>query len=329
MIKKNPLLIKECREKKQTEFDAYYQTVMMSVGLKHTFKPGEPCTFEVNEPSMHTASNVVTPDAIFQCDNNTKGIVCEIKTSLPDSDELLLSDSKEQIEKYSRIEKGWKTKTGKINEHSILLLIHRTESKKFDSKLKKWLEEKDIQSDKKICVADWQSVKPFKVGASDTTILSLTSGTTGCKFFDEKLTKDIEIETDKISLEYETRKFVKSPPPDLYILTILYQDVFSYLAEDKDEFIVTIDELMNILTEYYTSWSGLEGEQSQIRRRWIINAMDKFCEIKIAEKVASKPYKYKIKWSKKLTKNVSEYILDKLCGKQQTIVEDEKQTKLI
>ena len=108
----------------------------MSVGLKHIFREGEKCTFKINEPSMHTQTNTVTPDAIFQCDNDTRGIVCEIKTSLPTSDEFLLKDMKEQIEKYSDIHKGWKTTSEEIAEHSILLFVHRTDAKKLDSKLK-------------------------------------------------------------------------------------------------------------------------------------------------------------------------------------------------
>lgn len=326
--KKNPLLIKNCRDQNRNEFDAYYQTVMMSVGLSDIFNPSEPCVFKVNEPSMHHSTNTVTPDAIFQCDNDQKGIVCEIKTSLPANDEHLLKDMKDQIEKYSDIKKGWKTGNGKIKDHSILLFLHRTDSKKFDSKLKKWLENGDIKTDKKICIADWQSIRPFKAGAKDITLLSYRSGTTGCKYFDKKLNDDISLDTDSLSLKYETRKFVKSAPPDLYIMTILYQDVFPVFANDDEEFNVSVDELMETLTDYYASWSGLEGEQTQIRKRWITGAMDKFVKIKIAEKTREKSYSYRIKWSKNLPKDVTKYLLSKLCGKEEEITTDPKQAKL-
>jgi len=326
--KQNPLLVKECRDRNQTEFDSYYQTVVMSVGLKHIFNDNEPCVFKVNEPSMYNSTNLVTPDAIFQCDNDKKGIVCEIKTSLPASEEYLLKDMKDQIEKYSDIKKGWKTKSGTIDNHSILLFLHRTDSKKFRSLLDKWISSGDIVTDKKICIADWQSIRPFKVGSKDTTLLSHRSGTTGCDYFDQKLKDDIELVTDELFLEYETRKFVKSAPPDLYIMTILYQDVFSTFANNEDEFIVSIDQLMKMLTDYYTSWSGLEGEQTQIRKRWIIRAMDKFVEIKIAEKILEKSFSYKIKWSKHLPKDINEYLLTKLCGKGEEIRIDPRQTKL-
>jgi len=158
--------------------------------------------------------------------------------------------------------------------------------------------------------------------------VSHRSGTTGCDYFDQKLIEDVELDTDALSLEYETRKFVKSAPPDLYIMTILYQNIFPTFANNEDEFTVSITQLMKTLTDYYTSWSGLEGEQTQIRRRWVIRAMEKFSEIKIAEKILEKSYSYHIKWSKNLPKDITEYLLTKLCGKEEKKNIDSKQTKL-
>ena len=326
--KKSSQSIKQCRDKAQTEFDSYYQTVIISVGLKHIFDSNEPCTFKVNEPSMKTNFNTVTPDAIFQCDNDTKGIVCEIKTSLPENEEHLLKDMKDQIEKYSKIVSGWKTENGTIDQYSILLVIHRTESKKLDKLVKQWIKNGDIVTNKNICISDWQSIRPFKIAAKDTILLSHRSGTTKCNYFDKRLQEDIKIDADSLVLEYENRKFVKSTPPNLYVMTILYQNIFPIFANDDDEFTVTIDDLMKPLTEYYTSWSGLEGEQSQIRRSWVNSAMDEFSRIQVAEKTGKKNFSYTIKWSKNLPKDVTGYLLDKLCGKDENIVTDAKQARL-
>ena len=328
MKKKDPSSINKCRKKNQTEFNSYYQTVIMSVGLKHIFNNEEPCVFKINEPSMHHSTNTVTPDAIFQCDDDKKGIVCEIKTSLPTNEEYLLNDMKDLIEKYSNIKKGWKTNDGQIDDHSILLLLHRWDSREFKSLLSEWLDSKTIVTDKNICIAEWQSVRPLKMDSKDMILLNHHYGTTGCDYFDQKLKEDIKLDIDAISIEYETRKFVKAAPPDLYIMTMLYQDIFPTFANDEDEFTITIGQLMKTLTDYYTSWSGLEGEQTQIRKNWIIRAMDKFAEIKVVEKIPGESYSYRIKWSKNLPKNIKEYLLRKLCGKEQTVINDPKQTKL-
>lgn len=280
--------IQKCRDKNPVEYDAYYGTVMLSVGLKHIFTDDEPCTFKTNEPSMQTSNNCVTPDVIFQCDNDNRGIVCEIKTSLPHKEQYLLQAMKDQIEKYSDIQSGWKTRSKTINQYAILLL-HRNDSKTMDNHLQKWLKSRDIVTDKKICIAEWQHNSPLKVPRRDEILISHRSGTTECDYFDQKLHDDIKLDEMRLARDYETQKFVKSDPPDLYIMTILYQDLFSTLATDRDEFVVTIDGLMGELTKYYTSWSGLVGEQTQIRRRWIIKAMDKFSEVGIAQKHTEQP----------------------------------------
>ena len=99
-----------CRELHNAEYDACYSTVVVSVGLKGALGTDRRCSFKVNEPAMHTAaSKEVHPDAIFQCDNDMKGIACEIKSSLPHSQKQMLHGLGEQVGKYAEIETGWKT----------------------------------------------------------------------------------------------------------------------------------------------------------------------------------------------------------------------------
>lgn len=325
---KHSAQIQECREKNIVRFDAYYNTVIMSVGLKHIFTDDEPCTFKTSEPSMQTSNNHVTPDVIFQCDNDSRGIVCEIKTSLPDNEQYLLQDMKDQIEKYSDIQSGWKTESKTINQYAILLLLYRNDSKTMDKHLQEWRRSGAIVTNKKICIAEWQHNHPYKVPRRDEILISHRSGTTDCEYFDQKLHNDIKLDELQLTTDYETQKFVKSDPPDLYIMTILYHDLFSTLATDRDEFTVTIDELMKKLAEYYASWSGLEGEQTQIRRRWVTRAMNKFSEMGMAQKHAEQQDTYKIQWSKRIPKNIKEYLLDKMCGKERRAIKDDKQATL-
>ena len=240
----------------------------------------------------------------------------------------LLQDMKDQIEKYSDIQSGWKTESRTINQYAILLLLHRNDSKKINKLLQRWCKSGDIVTSKKICIAEWQHNHPLKVPSRDEILISHRSGTTECDYFDQKLHEDVKLDEMQLITDYETQKFVKSDPPDLYTMTILYHNLFSTLSADRDEFTVTIDELMKKLAEYYTSWSGLEGEQTQIRRRWIIRAMDKFSEIGVAKKHTEQQNTYKIRWSKRIPKNIKEYLLDKMCGKEKVIIRDHKQTTL-
>lgn len=113
------------------EYDAYYGTVLVSAGLKDAFRDDEPCAFKASEPKMRTSPHhPARPDAVFQCDEDRKGIVCEIKSSPPVDGKHVIKDIGDKIDKYSGIEGGWMTKSGKAAEHSILLLVNRVDAKK-------------------------------------------------------------------------------------------------------------------------------------------------------------------------------------------------------
>lgn len=330
-IMKQPKLaaqIKICRDEMTSQLNAYYQTVTISIGLRKIFASDEPCSFKVNEPTMKTMNGAdATPDVIFQCDNDAVGVVAEIKTTLPDDEEVLLQDIKEQIEKYSKIEKGWKTKNGKVDKHSILLLVDRLNSKRLDDLLKKWFAEGKISVDRSVCVAEWQTLRDNKIGMHDVILINHRSGTTDCSYFDNKLTNEIQIKIDDLASDYELRKFVRTKPPDLYLMEILYTEIFPVLSDGEKEFEITVDQMWKVLAEYYTSWSGLEGEQGQIRKNWLNKAMERFVDIELAVKVPEEPYKYKI-ISKKITKNVREYLLSKMCGKEKPVDSSKNQTIL-
>lgn len=50
-----------CRRQRVAEYDAYYSTVLVTVGLKDMFTDDEPCTFKVSEPRMITSSSSPMP----------------------------------------------------------------------------------------------------------------------------------------------------------------------------------------------------------------------------------------------------------------------------
>lgn len=302
-----------CRRQRVAEYDAYYSTVLVTVGLKDMFTDDEPCTFKVSEPRMITSSSPACPDVIFQCDRDRKGIVCEIKSSLPADDEHVVKDVGEQINKYSRIEDGWMTESGKIPEHSILLLVNRVDVKR----LRRLLEldrrlTAGVDPGVEICLLYWLQTRPPKAGMGDIILISRELGSTGCRYVDEKLDNDITIPLVSTVGKYEERRFVKSDPPDLYLLDVLYRDVFPSIAADGDDIEVSLVSLGEILAQYYASWSGIENEQGQVRPRWIKHAMDTMCRIGLAKKLSGGSH-YKIKLVLR-EKNLKEFLLDKLCG---------------
>ena len=305
------LSIKRCRESRSAEYNAYYSTVLLAVGLKDAFGDDEPCSFKVSEPTMYTTkSKEVHPDVIFQCDNDTKGIVCEIKSSLPQKRQLLLQDLKEQIDKYAEIESGWITNSGKIRRHSTLLLVRRGDIRRVHDLVHRNGGDASIHVEN-FCLAYWEEVKTKDHGVGDVMRLGREEGSTGCKYFDKRLDDNIEIPVENTLTGYEKRKFVKACPPHLYMLTVLYQDILPDFLNDDGHIIVSIEDLRDRLTEFYASWSSLPGKQSQIRPRWIKHALDTLHDIQLATKLPNGQYRISPPPRKK---NVMDFLLDKMCG---------------
>ena len=292
---------------------------MLSVGLKDAFGPDERCSFKVSEPTMKTAaSKPVTPDAIFQCDNDTKGIVCEIKSSLPLAQEDMLRDLGKQIRKYAEIEEGWSTDTGRIRRHSILLLVPRTDTKRARALMRR---SRGASAVPNLCLGHWEEVKTTGRTGYDVMRIGHDSGSTGCKYFDKRLGECIDIPTVGAHAGYETRMFVRSDPPDLYMLTLLYQNILSSLTVDKGYITVTAKDLKERLDFYHASWSGIRGEESQVRTRWIKRALRTLCKLKLARRLHDDRYRIDALPRKK---NIRDFLLDKMCGGDVSAV----QTKL-
>lgn len=257
--------IDDCRKSHSAKYDAYYYTVLLSVGLKDAFGDGEPCSFKVSEPTMHTAEpKEVHPDAIFQCDGDTKGVVCEIKSSLPQDRQRLLQDLREQVSKYAEIEKGWMTDTGRIGKHSVLLLVCRADVGRARDLMHGDVGSESITAEN-FCLGIWEPPKAGGPGAADMMRLGREEGSTGCEYLDSRLDGKIELPLDKAPLGYEKRRFVRADPPNLYMLAMLYQNVLPGLAGDDGYITVSIEALNDRIAKYFASWSGLPGEQSQTR----------------------------------------------------------------
>ena len=301
-----------CRESHNRDYDDYYATVLLSVGLKDAFGDGEPCSFKVSEPTMYTAaSRKVNPDAIFQCDGDTRGVVCEIKSSLPRG----LSprpDLGEQIGKYAEIREGWKTNTGRIEGHSVLLLVRRADMGRACDMIYGAAGGGPVPAES-LCLGHWEQAKARGPGAGDVIRLSREMGSTGCEYFDGRLDDGIEIPVEDTLAGYERRRFVRADPPDLYMLTTLYQNVLPGIAGDSDGCrTVSIEGLGDRMAEYYASWSGLEGERGQVRPRWIRRALDTLLRMGLANRLPDG--RYRISPPPRRQRDVMDFLLDRLCG---------------
>jgi hypothetical protein len=92
-----------CKEDRTREVDRYYQTVLLTIGLKDYLDArGKACRFVSSEPRFFNEKHEeVKPDVVLQYGSSNildYGVLCEIKTSLPFPEGYLI-DSLKQIER--------------------------------------------------------------------------------------------------------------------------------------------------------------------------------------------------------------------------------------
>ena len=219
-----------------------------------------------------------------------------------------------QLELYSNEIEGWDTPNKKVTNHSILLLCHAVDSDLVIEKFREWTKQGKLNISKKLCVAEWSTVGNLKYdGMRDVLLIKNKLGKTGCTELDGWFKKNIRLDVDLLFEKYETCRFVRKEPPVEYTMNELWSTIFPGIHEMPEDFTVTIEEILKITHEYFTSWSGLQGECSQVRYSWINKAMKAFCDIGLAEKIENNPNAYKIFYGKRIRKDVSDYLVERLC----------------
>jgi hypothetical protein len=300
--------------------DRYYQTVFLTIGLKDFFdKEKSTCRFVSAEPRFTeiTSNKEVFPDVVLQHDNDTRGILCEIKTSLPEVDFFLLETLK-QLELYSGQVEGWETSNKRVDDHSLILLCHALDSDRVAEKISQWVDEGKLKIAKKLCIAEWSIIESLKFDQRDVIFVRHKSGETDCEWLNTKLHQNIKLGLEELITKYEKCRFTRKEPPLEYTMNQLWTCIFPALKEKTEDFTCTIDEILTIAYDYFIPWSGLRGEYSQVRKKWITKAINAFCEIDLAkqESTSNGDEEYKIYYGKRIQKDVSDYFVEGLCQKR-------------
>jgi hypothetical protein len=310
-----------CKETRNSEVDRYYQTVLLTLGFKDFLdKYAKECRFISTEPRFFVVGSEkeIKPDIVLQYENK-HGALCEVKTSFPNEDKYLLKSLK-QIEKYSQDVVGWDTTDRKVNDHDILLFCPMIDYDRVNLKIQEWMKTGKLEITKNLCICEWGMLLYPKWG-KEIILLRKRSGNTACDELDIFLQNNIRIDTQNLHLNYEKCKFTRKDPPIEYTMTHLWVDVFPSIKSKEKEFETSIEQVLEIAYKFYIPWSKIEGEFSQIRKRWVKDAMDKFCEIGLAESSPDVKGKYKILREKRI-KNIQEYIIEQLC--KESVIEETK-----
>ena len=292
------------------EVDNYEQSLNASLTFIHIFK------WNTKKNAVEEAVDFwignqyepgeVTPDITIQL-SQSRGIVTELKKSIPKNDDASIDKWKpitDQLAKYDVPLVGWNTPSKKVDEQELVFLIDQKLSRLFI----KYIQEKKLtfsKFSKHFCVIQFSPGS----GLSNAVFLRAEHGTLDDfdYFTKEKLDNGITV-----ALEYLIYsgllmiKFLDYRPPVVYLMSTLWDHVFSHFNTDWDatmltgkttitEIPITIKQVQDVLSANYTS----KGAGKYVRDEWVLEALDKFVDLKLAtkEKVVGK---YTIKWRKKI-----------------------------
>jgi len=309
---------RELINSKNLEYERYYKTVTLTLGIKyHLDSTIYDCNFISAEPRLKLIDeeNEINPDFILQYDDNKKGILGEIKTTIPINEDYVLNNEFKQIEKYCKKVTGWNTITKNVESHDVLCFIYLTDSDRLVNLFKKFLSEDKVNIICNVCISEFSTVTSLKIGEGDVLLLKHKYGTLGCKTLTEKLMENIKIRIDELQEKYEVCKFTRKEPPIEYMMDHLWMQIFPVYAEreksKEQDITVGINELLETIHTFYVSWTGLTDEHSQVRETWIKKSLEKFIEIELAEEIEDKPGHYKIFYGKQIPHNFRKYLIEK------------------
>jgi hypothetical protein len=310
--------IKECMRNLQIDINRYYYTVQLTLGFKdYLDKNSHDCRFIAAEKNLKLLKNdkiELHPDFFLQYNDDKNGIVTEIKTSISDEVDKL-SVIKGQLNNYNENIIGWQTKDEKIDDHDILYIVHSLDSDQLKQEIENSIKNDQFKIRKNFCLSEFSYLTSTKYNEGDIILIKHKYGKVGCDELNNNLIDNIKIFIDKLVIEYDRYKFTRKEPPDEYLMFLLWTLIFpNFLDKNSPSFEVSLDTLVETTQTYFSSWSGIPGEGTQIRKNWIKRAMTKFIEIGLVELLHENPLTYFVPWKKlSLPNDMGEYILTSCC----------------
>jgi hypothetical protein len=299
------------------DINRYYYIVQLTFGLKdYISKNLIDCKFIATEKKLFIkdTGEEIFPDFILQYNSKLNGILSEIKSSISDENNKLLV-VKPQLIKYQKNIKGWDTSNEEVINHDILLIVHTLDSDQLQKELEQAINNKELYLIKNLCLSEFSYQTSPRYDEGDIILLKYKYGNMDCEELKEKLIKNIKILIDQLIIEYDKCKFTRKEPPDEYLMINLWTLIFPSLLKNNNEYFDTnLDTLTEIIQRYFYPWSGIPGESTQVRKNWIIRAMDKFIKIGLAELIHEKPIIYRVLFKKPgLPNDIGEYIIESIC----------------
>lgn len=292
------------------EVDNYEQAINASLALIHIYSwdvsSGKSLATTLHWLGKEYNPGKVTPDITLQLSSD-RGIVIELKESLPRNDGTnprdLWAAKFEQIKKYDVELVGWDTKSKKVKEQELVLLVNQ----KFTQKVKAYIQSKNLEYNnfsKSFCIIQYAPAN----GRKEAIFIRKEEGRIG----DFSTVKEAElVEGVTVEMRYllssglSSVKFLDYKPPVTHTMNILWKHIFTSMISletwrqsniDKER-VIDLDVKVKDLVEKVRNEYADKSSKSSLQESWIEEALDKFAFLKYAKKMGDGAYQ--IKYRKK------------------------------
>lgn len=288
--------LRQLQEKCVRDYRKYSDTVAVSCAIYHLFRKNpEIASFVGIEHKLkNDEGKSIRPDLVATYDSDQKGLIFELKWSLPFDDDLLEKEVKE-LRKYVIPCSNWRTTSDHVQFHDLILICHIDDAKRVVDMVKKV--SKDVEYNflgkKGFAIWSW-TITPPKIGERKEELrlfpvygrtrnqkIEALINQSGGKLFPE----------DVLTYLRFSFTFVRQKPPIQYVMTVLIQNIFPSFQQkpDRDFYEIKIDTIYERAKAFFPSWHEFDRETIQIKRRWIREALENLWELKLCEKVLGKP----------------------------------------
>lgn len=283
------------------DYSKYSDTVAICFAV-HNFLSKNPQIAKfigIEQDLKNTAGRTVTPDIVAAYDNDKKGLLFEIKWSLP-LDEELLKKEIEELEKYFVPCIAWGNTPDDPKTQDLVLICHIDDVQRTTEMIKLYLTEKpqSLLGKEGFSVWSWTITPPKQGGRKEEMRLFPVYGKTRNQKVEELICQPGGILFPEEVLTYLrfSYTFIKEKPPLQYIMTVLIQNILPSFqsSSEKESHDIHVDMIYERSKSFFPSWHSYNAETIQVKRKWIRAALEKLCELNLCGRVLNKDDWWKI-----------------------------------
>jgi len=283
------------------DFRKYSDTVAVCCAIYNLFsKDPDLAKFVGIEHSLrNTNGTLVTPDIAATFENDKRGLVLELKWSLP-SDEGLLEKEIRELRKYAVPCLHWRKSVDKVDTQDLILVCHIDDAQRTVDKIKSLSKDEDQShlAREGFAVWSWSITPPKKGERKEELRLFPVYGKTRNQKIEKLISQPggILFSEDVLTFLRFMFTFIKEKPPLQYTMTVLIQNILPTFqrSPERESYDIHVDMIYERAKSFFPSWHEYDAATTQIKRRWIGEALEKLCELGLCCKVTHKDDWWKI-----------------------------------